>query len=89
MLIKYLADVRLLTGCSEQQWNKVVPTLGALLRELTRQYGPAFEKRVLENGEFNSTITIFLNGRNAVLSGLDTRLNGNDLVVFFPMIAGD
>ena len=89
MTIKYFADVRHLTGCFEQRWNKAEPTLGALLGDLTRQYGPAFEKRVLENGQLSSSITIFLNGQNAeLLSGLDTRLNPDDVVTVFPMVAG-
>lgn len=89
VIVKYFADIRGLTGCTEQQWTKEAPTLRALLAELVREYGAPFEKRVFDGGRLNNAIIILINGQNLEhLSGLETPLGPEDVVVFFPMVAG-
>ncbi len=89
MTIRYFADIRSLTGCGEETWTKVVPDLRSLLQGLAAQYGSAFGKRVLEGDQLNSTIIIFINGRDvAHLKGIDSPLSGDDVVAVFPMVAG-
>lgn len=89
MIIKYFADIRGLTGRTEQPWTKASPTLRALLADLVREYGARFEKRVFEGGRLSRAIIIMINGQNLEhLSGLETPLGPEDVVVFFPMVAG-
>jgi molybdopterin synthase sulfur carrier subunit len=89
VIIKYFADIRGLTGRKEQQWTKASPTLGTLLADLAREYGPPFEKRIFEGGQLSNSIIILINGQNIEhLSGLETSLGPEDIVVFFPMVAG-
>jgi MoaD family protein len=89
VIIRYFADIRGLTGRTEQQWTKEAPTLRALLAELVREYGAPFEKRVFEGGQLSNSIIILINGQNIEhLSGLETSLGPEDIVVFFPMVAG-
>ena len=89
VIIKYFADIRGLTGCTEQQWTKRASTLRGLLAELAREYGAHFENRIFEGGQLSNSIIILINGRNiAHLSGLETPLGPEDVVVVFPMVAG-
>jgi len=87
--IRYFADVRKLTGCGEETWSKAVPDLRSLLLGLSVQHGTAFERRVFEGDQLNSTIIIFINGRDvAHLKGLESPLGDDDVVAIFPMVAG-
>lgn len=89
MTIRYFADIRTLTGRGDQELTKSVPTLGGLLKELSTQYGAAFEARMLEGNALNRTILIFVNGKDVQhLQGIDTPLSQQDVVAIFPMVAG-
>ena len=89
MTIRYFADVRQLTGCSEEQWTKAAPRLRDLIAGLTAQHGAAFGKRMLDGDGLNPTINVFVNGRDVVhLKGLETPLDGEDVIAVFPMVAG-
>jgi sulfur-carrier protein len=87
--IRYFADIRELTGRKEETWTKAAPDLRSLLMGLATQYGVAFGKRVFEGDQLNSTIIIFINGRDVVhLKGLDSLIESGDVVAIFPMVAG-
>lgn len=89
MIIRYFADIRLLTGRKEETWTKAAPDLRSLLKELAAQYGAAFANRIFEGDEISSTMLFFINGRDiAHLKGIDSPLSGDDVVAIFPMVAG-
>jgi MoaD family protein len=89
VIIKYFADIRGLTGCTEQPWTKTAPTLRELLSELVREYGARFENRIFESGRLSNSIIILINGQSIEhLRGLETSLGPEDIVVLFPMVAG-
>ena len=89
MIIRYFADIRELTGRKEETWTKSEPDLRSLLQGIAAQHGSAFANRVLDGDQLNSTIILFINGRDIVhLKGLDTPLKSDDVVAIFPMVAG-
>lgn len=89
MTIRYFADIRELTGCKEETWTKAAPDMRSLLEGLAAQHGSAFGKRVFEGDQLNSTIIIFINGRDVVhLQGIGSPLKSDDVVAIFPMVAG-
>ena len=68
-----------------------VPTLRAVIEDLTRQYGPNFREYVLDEstGDLSAGIAILINGRNAKsMGGLDTSIEEGDEVFIFPPLAG-
>ena len=89
MLIKYFADIRLLTRCAQEEWTKAAATVRELLAQLSARHGAAFEKRVFENGGLSSTLIVLVNGQQVEhLRGIDTPLSPGDTVAVFPMVAG-
>jgi len=89
VIIRYFADIRLLTGRKEETWTKETPDLRSLLKELAAQYGAPFANRIFEGDELSSTMLFFINGRDiAHLKGIDSPLGGEDVVAIFPMVAG-
>jgi molybdopterin synthase sulfur carrier subunit len=89
VIIRYFADIRELTGRKEETWTKAVPDMRSLLEGLAAEHGSAFGKRVFDGDQLNSTIILFINGRDVVhLKGLDSPLKSDDVVAIFPMVAG-
>ncbi len=89
MIIRYFADIRELMGRKEETWTKAVPDMRSLLEGLAAENGSAFGKRVFDGDQLNSTIILFINGRDVVhLKGLDSPLKSDDVVAIFPMVAG-
>lgn len=89
MIIRYFAEIRLLTGRKEETWTKDAPDLRSLLKGLAAQYGAAFARRIFEGDDISSTMLFFINGRDiAHLKGIDSPLSGEDVVAIFPMVAG-
>jgi len=86
MRVKFLANLRNYTNCSEID-IPVVPKVGDLIRLLSERYGPEFEPTT--EGELESEIVIMINGRHAVhLGGIDAPLKDDDVVQIFPLVAG-
>jgi molybdopterin synthase sulfur carrier subunit len=89
VIIRYFADIRALTGRGEETWTKAAPDMRSLLEGLAAEHGSAFAKRVFDGDQLNSTIIIFINGRDvAHLKGIDSSLGVDDVVAIFPMVAG-
>jgi molybdopterin synthase sulfur carrier subunit len=89
MRVKYFANVRALTGCLEEAWDRPAATLRELVAGLAGVHGRAFQDRVVSGGRLHPTIIVMVNGQSVVhLDGLDTPLAPDDTVVFFPMVAG-
>ena len=90
MQLAYFATLREITGRSKQPWNANVETAGDLIRELCSRYGPRFQQWVLEkDGSLGQMCIILVNGRDIRdLNGLETRLQSEDSICFFPPVAG-
>jgi molybdopterin synthase sulfur carrier subunit len=89
VIIRYFADIRELTGCKEETWTKAEQDMRSLLEGLAAKHGSAFGKRVFDGDHLNSTIIIFINGRDvAHLQGINSPLKSDDVVAIFPMVAG-
>jgi sulfur-carrier protein len=90
MVIRYYATLRDITKTKEEPWSSQVDTLGDLLSSLCKKYGSSFQKWVsCENGGYGSLSVFLVNGQDyRSLNGLQTKLNGNDVISIFPPIAG-
>lgn len=89
MIVRYFADVRALSGCSEENWTLAAPDLRTLLRGLAAAHGAAFTQRIFDGDRLSATLLVFINGRDiAHLRGLDSPLQADDVVAIFPMVAG-
>ncbi|MCK9217844.1 MAG: MoaD family protein [Firmicutes bacterium] len=88
MLVKYFAYIRDYTGGKEIQIEHY-NSLRALLNELCKKYGAKFESKVFSGENLSDEIIILINGRNIVhLEGLDTKLQVEDVISIFPVVAG-
>lgn len=87
LLFAYFRDI---TGKTEMEWTRPAATMGELLADMTRRYGPAFAKWVYEDGDKLSHMSILLvNGRDIRDGqGLDTPLKPDDTIALFPPLAG-
>ena len=89
MKIRCYAYFRDIIGKSEFEWTAPAPTSGALLSDLSRQYGKPFTRWVYEGDKLSHFVIILVNGKDLRdLQGLDTPLNQDDTVVLFPPLAG-
>jgi sulfur-carrier protein len=89
MVIRFFASVRNITGLKEIEWEEPTPTLGALLRLLSDQYGPEFGRWVLDGEELGGSVMVVVNGNDARhQAGLATRLASTDVVSILPIMAG-
>ncbi len=89
MTVKFFADIRDLTGRYEVRWDQPAGTIGYLMQELAARYGPAFQRRVFEDGRLSPTIIVIVNGQDIRhLAGAETCLHPDDTVAIFPMVAG-
>jgi MoaD family protein len=87
MTVKYCSEIRRFTARNQEQRAKAAATVRALLEELADEYGAAFANRVFKSGCLSDTVLVFVNGRDvAHLSGLDTRLSAEDVVVISPVV---
>lgn len=65
-------------------------TVSGLLAYLSRRYGPAMEKKLLNpDGSLGQDAIVLVNGRHIEhLQGIDTPLTEQDVVSIFPLVAG-
>jgi sulfur-carrier protein len=89
MRVKYFANIRPLTGCLELEWTTPAQSLRELLQGLAERHGEPFRRRILPEGRLSETIIVLVNGQHILhLDGLDTRLQPEDTISLFPMVAG-
>ncbi len=89
MTVKFFADIRELAGGDETQWDQPADTVGGLLKGMAARYGPAFQRRLFDDGQLSPTIIVIVNGQDIRhLAGAATPLHSNDTVDIFPMVAG-
>ncbi len=89
MTVKYFATIRTYAGEAERHIDRAPADLRELLTALAGRYGTPFRRAVFSGAELSGQIIILVNGRNVhYLQGLDTRLEADDEVSIFPMVAG-
>ncbi|MEW6267587.1 MAG: MoaD family protein [Thermodesulfobacteriota bacterium] len=88
----FLTFQPLLGGSGEIVLDLDRPTVGEVLAELARRFGPGFDERFFDpkRTEPQARNLILINGRHLRLfpAGLETKLQDNDLLALFPPVAG-
>lgn len=89
MKLRLFATLRNLAGARELEME-APPTAGALLDELSRQWGKAFDDQIVDDeGRLLPGVIVLVNGRHiAHLNGRETPLSDGDAVDLFPPLAG-
>ncbi|QGU94051.1 MoaD family protein [Clostridium bovifaecis] len=88
MKVKFFAYIRDYTNCKETDFE-YCETLEMLLRRLSEAYGEKFRNKVFQGNQLSKEVIILVNGRHiAHLDGISTKLNREDVVAIFPVVAG-
>jgi molybdopterin synthase sulfur carrier subunit len=88
MKVKFFAYLRDYTKTMEIEIDSCL-TLQELLVELCDRYGSNFKRKVFNGKGISNEIIILVNGRNIMhLQGIDTKLNKEDEISIFPVVAG-
>ena len=89
MRVSFFATLREITRAKEIRWTTPTATVGDLLHALSDRYGSGFRDWALEGDSLGKFIIVLVNGRDVRhLAGLATRLEPEDDVSIFPMVAG-
>jgi len=90
MRVRIFATLRSLVGAKEVEVDvEAGDTVRNMLDKLTAEY-PALSKRVLDDeGNLQSSINVFVNGRNIkFLDGLNSPIQEGDALALFPPVGG-
>jgi molybdopterin synthase sulfur carrier subunit len=90
MRVRIFATLRSLVGAKEVEVDvEAGDTVRNMLDKLTAEY-PALRKRVLDDeGNLQSSINVFVNGRNIkFLDGLNSPIQEGDRLALFPPVGG-
>jgi molybdopterin synthase sulfur carrier subunit len=90
MRVRIFATLRSLVGAKEVEVDvEAGDTVRNMLDKLTAEY-PALSKRVLDDeGNLQSSINVFVNGRNIkFLDGLNSPIQEDDALALFPPVGG-
>jgi molybdopterin synthase sulfur carrier subunit len=90
MRVRIFATLRSLVGTKEVEVDvEAGDTVRNMLDKLTAEY-PALRKRVLDDdGNLQSSINVFVNGRNIkFLDGLNSPIQEGDRLALFPPVGG-
>ena len=64
-------------------------TVKTVLEKLVQQFGPDFEKRILDKGEVRRFVNLYVNGEDIRhLSGLDSPIEDADEISILPAVSG-
>jgi len=88
MEVKFFAYIREYTNCKE---TKIAyeETVEKLLLKLSDIYGNQFRSKIFSGNELSKEIIVLVNGRHIVhLDGIKTKLENDDVVSIFPVVAG-
>jgi MoaD family protein len=88
--VKYLANIKRITGKYQEAIDVNPPQIGELLRELVNRYGEKFRREVMTNDwDILPHIQILVNGKDIRwLNRLNTEVQNGDSVVILPPVAG-
>jgi molybdopterin synthase sulfur carrier subunit len=88
MTVKFFAYIRDYTNAKQIIIEKC-ETVRELLQKLCSKYGTGFEARVFKDGKLSSEVIILVNGRHIChYENLETKLDENDEISIFPVVAG-
>ena len=90
MRVRIFATLRSFVGAKEVEVDvEAGDTVRNMLDKLTAEY-PALSKRVLDDeGNLQSSINVFVNGRNIkFLDGLNSTIQDGDRLALFPPVGG-
>jgi sulfur-carrier protein len=88
MEVKFFAYIRDYTKCKETN-IACEETVEKLLLKLSEMYGDQFRSKVFSGNELSKEIIVLVNGRHIVhLDGINTKLENDDVVSIFPVVAG-
>lgn len=90
MRVKIFATLRSLVGAKEVEVDVGTgDTVRNMLEKLTAEY-PALRERVLDDdGNLQSSINVFVNGRSIkFLDGLNSTIQEDDRLALFPAVGG-
>lgn len=88
MKVKFFAYIRDYTKCKEIDCE-YHETVEILLKKLSEVYGEKFRNKVFQGSQLSKEVIILVNGRHIThLDGIDTKLNKEDVVAIFPVVAG-
>ena len=89
MVIRFFASIRKITAVKEIEWEEPTPTLGELLRLLSKRYGPDFRRWVLDGEDLGGSVMVVINGEDVRHQrGVKTRLAPTDVISILPIMAG-
>ncbi len=64
-------------------------TVKTVLEKLIQQFGPDFEKRILDKGEVRRFVNLYVNGEDIRhLKGLESDVKGTDEISILPAVSG-
>jgi molybdopterin synthase sulfur carrier subunit len=64
-------------------------TVKTVLDKLVQQFGPDFEKRILDKGEVRRFVNLYVNGEDIRhLAGLDSPVKDSDEISILPAVSG-
>ncbi|HHX23599.1 MAG: MoaD family protein [Tepidanaerobacteraceae bacterium] len=88
MKVKFYSHIRETTRCKMVDITDCY-TIKELLFKLSDIYGKKFQDAVFNGEELSKDVIILVNGRNIYfLNQLETVINEDDIVTFFPVVAG-
>jgi sulfur-carrier protein len=91
MHVKFYATLRDVVGEKSVEFKlNDNPSVYQLIEEMIRCYPMLRQKMLDENGNLDSHIHIFINGRDVTYleNGFDTKLSPEDSVTIFPAVGG-
>jgi molybdopterin synthase sulfur carrier subunit len=87
--VKYYANLRLVTGKSEEVMNADGKTVDEIIKSISSTYGDGFAKLMFSNGSLRGNVIILINGQNIIFkNGVNEKLREDDLLDIFPPVAG-
>lgn len=88
MKVKYFALMRNYTKIKDE-YVTGSETVEILLKNLSHKYGSKFHHKVFDGDKLSEEVFILVNGRNIKhLDELNTKLEENDEICIFPVVAG-
>ncbi|MGC8505489.1 MAG: ubiquitin-like small modifier protein 1 [Thermoplasmata archaeon] len=87
--VKYYANLRLITGKTDDEIDANGKTVEEIIQTLSSRYGESFNKLMFSDGSLRGNVIILINGQNIIFkNGVKEKLGNDDLLDIFPPVAG-